>query len=97
MPYRSPSLRLGVKVRCQLQQAPPWHDRWGITMDETSLTELSAGLLSLPDPLPPRLHQLRRLTESVISKGLETRQADWEHGLHPAVRRAAPDPAWEPA
>lgn len=85
--YRSPSLRLAVSVRCKQVQAPPWHDLWEITMDETSLTELSAELLQLPEPLTPRMHQLRRLIESVIAKNLSTHPANWEHGLHPATLR----------
>jgi len=74
-PYRRPSLRLHVEVRCTQVQAPPWHDRWAIEMDETALTELSAELLSMPDPLPPRVRQLRTLTEHCIAHGLETHQA----------------------
>jgi hypothetical protein len=85
--YRSPTLRLSVSVRCKQVQAPPWHDLWEITMDETSLTELSTELLQLPDPLTPRLHQLRRLVESVITKNLDAHPADWEHGCHPATLR----------
>jgi hypothetical protein len=87
---RSDHLRLPVTVRCQQRQAPPWHDLWEITMDETALVQLSAELLALPGPLPPRLHQLRRLTESVISRGLETHRAAWEHGAHPATKAAEP-------
>ncbi len=96
-PYRSPSLRHAVSVGCQQENAPPWHDLWEITMDETSLVELSAELLALPDPLPPRLHQLRRLTENVIARGLEKhpRPRDWEHGMHPAT--LAVGKAWERA
>jgi hypothetical protein len=94
-PCRSPTLRLPVKVRCQQEQAPPWHDLWEISMDETSLTELSAELLALPDPLPARLHQLRRLIESVVSRGLETHKADWEHGLHPATLAVTVPPTWK--
>lgn len=86
---RSWSLRLGVHVRRLLKQNPPWHDEWAITMDETSLLELSAELLGMGD-LPPRLDQIRRLSENVIAHGLgasEGYSADWEHGLHPATLR----------
>lgn len=72
---RSPTLRLRTEVRCSQQQVPPWHDKWVIEMDETSLVQLSAELLSLPDPLPPYVRLLRRLTEQVVSHGLETHQA----------------------
>lgn len=87
MESRSETLRLPVTVGCQHEQAPPWHDLWEITMDGASLVRLSAELLALPDPLPPGLHQLRRLTEQVIAAGLEVtpRPRRWEHGVHPAT------------
>lgn len=66
------------------QTAPPWHDRWAIELDETSLTWLSAELLSLPDPLPPYVQLLRQLTEQVVAQGLEMHQA----------AQAPRDPAW---
>jgi hypothetical protein len=87
---RSGTLRLPVSVRCKEKQTPPWHDLWEITMDETALTQLSAELLALPGPLPPRLHQLRRLTEDVVSRGLETHPATWEHGSHRATLAVEP-------
>lgn len=77
---RSETLRLGMAVRC-VQQAPPWHDKWAIEMDGASLLQLSAELLSMPHPLAPRLAQVPRLIESVISKGLDSHQADWDNGL----------------
>lgn len=76
-PYRSPTLRLPVTVRCKQEQAPPWHDLWEITLDETALVELSAELLAMPDPLPPVLRLVRFLTESCIARGLEGHPADW--------------------
>jgi len=93
---RSDHMRLPVKVRCIQEQPPPWQDNWVIEMDGVALTQLSAELLSLPDPLPPRLHQLRRLIENLVSRGLENHPADWEDGTHPATRRVFPDKAWEP-
>lgn len=84
--FRSGTMRLPVTVRCVKQQAPPWHDEWGILMDETSLVQLSAELLQLPDALvTPRLAQLRRLLDKVIARGLDNHPSDWEHGLHPAT------------
>lgn len=86
---RSWSLRLGVAVRRSKKQAPPWHDEWSILMDETSLLELSAELIGMGE-LPPRLDQIRRLTEDVIAHGLgadDGWSAAWEHGLHPATLR----------
>lgn len=80
MELRSWTMRLPVKVSCIQKQPPPWQDLWAISGDGIWLTELSAELLSLPDPLPPRLHQLRRLAENVVSRGLETHWADWEDG-----------------
>jgi hypothetical protein len=88
--FRSPTLRLPVTVRCVQQQAAPWHDLWGITMDETSLLELSAELLGMGD-LPPRLDQIRRLTEKVIAQGIEKHQSDWEHGFDPRTLRSQSD------
>ena len=79
--YRSPTMRLDTKVRCHHPQPPPWQDGWAIEMDATTLVELSAELLALPDPLPPHLRLIRFLTESVISRGLESRQADWRSPL----------------
>lgn len=73
--HRSPTLRLRTEVHCTKRQAPPWHDLWAIEMDETSLVQLSAELLSLPDPLPPYVQLIRKLTEQVIAHGLETYQA----------------------
>jgi hypothetical protein len=73
--YRSPALRLRPEVHCSQRQAPPWHDRWAIEMDETSLTQLSAELIQLPEPLTPYLRLLRKLTEQVVAHGLETHQA----------------------
>jgi hypothetical protein len=89
---RSPTMRLGVGIYLTQRQPPPWHDEWSIKMDETSLTQLSAELLSLPDELLrrcPRLHQLRRLTEKAVTSG----HGEWEHGLHPAT--LAEDEAWD--
>lgn len=93
---RADSMRLPVSVRCQKQQPPPWQDLWEITGDGVWLVQLSAELLSLPDPLPPRLHQLRELTENVIARGLETdpRPADWHHGLHPDTQAVTELPRW---
>jgi hypothetical protein len=88
--FRSPIMRLPVTVRCVQQQAAPWHDLWGITMDETSLLELSAELLGMGD-LPPRLDQIRRLTEKVIARGIDSHQSDWEHGLDPRTLRSQSD------
>lgn len=76
---RSWDLRLGVGIYKTKTQPPPWHDEWSIKMDETALNQLSAELLSLPDPLPPRLRQLRELAEKVVTSG----HAEWHHGLHP--------------
>jgi hypothetical protein len=93
--FRSPTLRLPVTVRCVQQQAAPWHDLWGITMDETSLLELSAELLGMGE-LPPRLDQIRRLTEKVIARGIDSHQSDWEHGSDRRTLRSqsdAPAPA----
>lgn len=90
MSVRSDNMRLSVTVRCTFKQPPPWQDEWSVSMDAVALIQLSAELLSLPDPLPPGLHQLRRLTENVIARGLETHPAEWEH---PATR--AVDKAWE--
>ena len=73
--YRSTTLRMRPEVRCTQRQAPPWHDLWSITMDETSLTELSAELIMLPEPLTPYLRLLQQLTERVVAHGLETNQA----------------------
>lgn len=94
---RSDSMRLPVSVRIDQEQPPPWQDLWKITGDGAWLTQLSAELLSLPDPLPPRLHQLRRLTESVVARGLEhrPRPADWEHGSHPATLAVDKVPEWD--
>lgn len=78
---RSPTMRLPVKVHRTMRQDPPWHDQWSISMDEASLLQLSAELLALPDPLPPRLRQIRRLVEQAITSG----HAEWEHGSHPAT------------
>lgn len=80
---RSETLRLGMAVRCTQEQAPPWHDKWAIEMDGASLLQLSAELISMPHPLTPRLAQISRLLESVISKGLDSHQADWDNGLGP--------------
>jgi hypothetical protein len=88
--FRSPTLRLSVTVRCVQQQAAPWHDLWGITMDETSLLELSAELLAMGD-LPPRLDQIRRLTEKVIARGIDSHPSDWEHGLDQRTLRSQSD------
>lgn len=68
---RSESLWLRTHVRCTHKQTPPWHDEWGILMDGWSLIALSEELMALPEPLPPRLRQLRRMTEEVISHGLD--------------------------
>jgi hypothetical protein len=87
---RSPTLRLPVTVRCVQQQAAPWHDLWGITMDETSLLELSAELLGMGD-LPPRLDQIRRLTEKVIARGIEEHPSDWEEGTDRRTLRSQSD------
>lgn len=79
--YRDPLLRQAVQVRRTKKQEPPWHDEWSISMDAATLVELSAELLALPDPLPERLLQLRRLTEDVIAHGLgidEGHSAAWE-------------------
>lgn len=88
--FRSPTLRLEVAVRCVQQQAAPWHDRWGITMDETSLLELSAELLGMGD-LPPRLDQIRRLTEKVIARGIDEHPSVWENGTDPRTLRSQSD------
>jgi hypothetical protein len=78
---RSWSLRLPVKVSRIQEQKPPWHDTWAISMDETSLVQLSAELLELPEPLPPRLLQLRRLVEKAVTSG----HAQWDGGLSAAT------------
>lgn len=86
---RSEVLRLPVTVRRTKKQDPPWQDEWSISMDGVSLLELSAELLGMGD-LPPRLDQIRRLTEDVIAHGMgadERRSSAWEHGLHPATLR----------
>ena len=88
--FRSPTLRLPVAVRCVQQQTAPWHDLWGITMDETSLLELSAELLGMGD-LPPRLDQIRRLTEKVIARGIEEHPSEWEAGTDRRTLRSQSD------
>jgi hypothetical protein len=70
-----------MKVHCVQEQTPPWHDMWAVEMDGASLLQLSAELLSMSHPLTPRLAQMSRLLESVISKGLDSHQADWDNGL----------------
>lgn len=86
-------LRLGVRVRCVNKQNPPWHDEWAVSGDDVWLTELSAELLQLPDELlTPRLAQLRKLTESVVARGLSSHTSDWDHGLHPDTLRNQEDP-----
>ena len=80
-PVRADTMRLPVKVHCTMKQPPPWQDEWSVSMDAIALVQLSGELLSLPEPLPPRLRQLRRLIENVVSRGLETHPADWDHGL----------------
>jgi len=89
MTERSDTMRLGVGVYLTDRQAPPWQDGWSVRMDGVSLLELSAELIALPDPLPPRLAQLRRLTEQAITTGRST----WEHGSHPATLATRLEPA----
>lgn len=86
---RSETLRLPVTVHRTKKQPPPWQDEWSISMDGPALLELSAELLGMGD-LPPRLDQIRRLTEDVIAHGMgadEGWSAASEHGLHPATLR----------
>ena len=79
--FRDDMMRLPVKVSCTHKQPPPWQDEWSISMDAVALTQLSGELLSLPDPLPPRLRQLRYVIEHCVSRGLESHPAYWDHGL----------------
>lgn len=55
---------------------PPFEDWWSVKMIDHHLKELSAELLGLPCPLPPRMAMLCRVLDGAIAR----RASEWESG-----------------